>query len=256
MLTIQAISAFKDNYIWFIQPMGSRKVVIIDPGDAEPVLMAVKAQNLSPVAILITHGCHDHVDGIKTLLQHYDVPVYGPKNEFIPRLNHPLSARDNLVIHQLFPDIQVLDIPGHTKGHIGFLMSGNLFCGDTLFGAGCGRLHSGPAELMYDSLQLIAKLPKTTMIYCAHEYTANNLQFAKIIEPENVEIQQRIKDTAQLRRQSQPSVPFSLALELVTNPFLRCNHAAVIHAAQIHAGRMLPTAVEVFTELRLWKDQF
>ena len=238
MLTIQAIPAFQDNYIWIIQAEGSSHVLIIDPGEAAPVLEAIKQQNLIPVAILITHGCHDHVGGIEGVLDHFDVPVYGPKNEFIPHITHPLSACGGLMIDPLFAEFHILDIPGHTKGHIGFLMEGNLFCGDTLFGAGCGRLHSGPAEVMFGSLQKIKQLPPSTTIFCAHEYTQANLRFALEIEPENTDIQQRIEDTAALRKQNRPSIPSSLALELATNPFLRCQD------------------VETFRLLRLKKDQF
>lgn len=238
MLTIQAIPAFQDNYIWIIQAEGLSHVLIVDPGEAAPVVEAIKQQNLIPVAILITHGCHDHVDGIEGVLRHFDVPVYGPKNEFIPHITHPLSAREGLVIDPLFAEFRILDLPGHTKGHIGFLIESNLFCGDTLFGAGCGRLHAGPAELMFESLQKIKQLPPSTTIFCAHEYTQANLRFALEVEPENTDIQQRIDDTAALRKQNLPSIPSPLALELATNPFLRCQDA------------------ETFSLLRLKKDQF
>ncbi len=256
MLTIQAISAFKDNYIWFIQPEGTQKVIIVDPGDAEPVIQALKKQKLEPVALLITHGCHDHVDGISELEERYELPVYGPKNEFIPCLSQPLSESQNVFIDKDFPSIQVLDTPGHTRGHISFLIEDNLFCGDTLFGAGCGRLHSGPAEIMFDSLQKIARLAKNTNIYCAHEYTENNLFFASKVEPDNQDIQQRIKDTVHIRKQGLPSPPFSLEIELRTNPFLRCDQAEVIQSAEEYAGRKLPIPVDIFTHLRLWKDRF
>ena len=256
MFTIQAIPAFKDNYIWIIQLTGSPHVLIVDPGEAAPVLAAVKQQNLIPVAILITHGCHDHVDGVEEVLSHYSLPVYGPKNEFIPHITHPLSACADLVIDSRFPPFWVLDLPGHTKGHIGFLIEGNLFCGDVLFGAGCGRLHTGPAEVMFESLQQIAQLPTETIIYCAHEYTENNLGFAATIEPDNADIKQRIKDTALMRQQGKPSIPFGLALELATNPFLRCEQAAVIQSAQDYSERDLPTSSSVFRALRLWKDRY
>lgn len=255
-LTIQAIPAFKDNYIWIIQAEGSQHVLIVDPGEAEPVLRAIRQQNLIPLAILITHGCHDHVDGINKLLQHYDIPIYGPKNEFIPSITHPLFACDNLIIDSGFPAMRVLDLAGHTKGHIGFLAEGRLFCGDVLFGAGCGRLHSGPAAAMFESLQQIAQLPKATVIYCAHEYTESNLQFATMVEPDNMSIKQRITDTAHLRQQGKPSIPFSLDQELMTNPFLRCDQRGVIQAVQDFAGKKWLEPADIFRHLRLWKDQF
>ncbi|PHS22794.1 MAG: hydroxyacylglutathione hydrolase [Methylophaga sp.] len=256
MLTIQAIPAFKDNYIWFIQVKGSQKVIIVDPGDAEPVIKAIERQKLTPVAVLITHGHHDHVGGVDELLKRYDVPVYGSKNELVPCLTHPLSACENLVIDPLFPMTKVLDIPGHTQGHIAFLMDGNLFCGDTLFGAGCGRIFSGTATLLFKALQTIAQLPKETLIYCAHEYTENNLRFAAMIEPDNAEIQQRIKDTAVLRQQAKPSIPFTLGLELATNPFMRCEQRSVISSTEKHTGQVLATPNDIFRALRIWKDRF
>jgi len=256
MLTIHAINAFEDNYIWFIQAANSSSVLIVDPGDATPVLEALNKYELTPVAIIITHGCHDHVDGIEVILEHYDVPVYGPKNEFIPCITHPLSACDDLVISEQFPIISVLDIPGHTKGHIGFLIEGKLFCGDALFAAGCGRLHSGPAEVLFQSIQTIAALPDDTQIYCAHEYTVANLKFAITVEPKNEAIAQRIIDTDRLRQQGLPSLPSSLGLERQTNPFLRCGQSGVKEAVTSHSAVRLDTEEQVFKQLRLWKDKY
>jgi hydroxyacylglutathione hydrolase len=255
MLKIQAISAFEDNYIWFIQAPTSQATLIVDPGDATPVLATLKQQNLIPVAILITHGCHDHVDGINTLLSHYDIPVYGPNNEFIPQLTYPLIEKDEVAITD-FPLITVMDIPGHTKGHLGFLIGDGLFCGDALFAAGCGRLHSGPAKVLFKSLQKISQLSDDTKIYCAHEYTEANLKFAAIIEPHNKDIQQRISETALLRHKGLPSLPSSLDLELKTNPFLRCDKATVRQASEQYANQTLATSEQVFTSLRLRKDSF
>jgi len=256
MLKIDAVPAFNDNYIWFIHAADKQHVLIVDPGDAQPVIDAIVQQNLIPVALLITHGCHDHIDGIEALLKHYDVPVYGPKNEFIPHLTHPLSACDALIIDPLFPTCRVLDIPGHTKGHIGFLIDSNLFCGDTLFAAGCGRLHGNPAEILFNSLQQIADLAADTKIYCAHEYTEANLRFAATIEPNNKSIQQRIIATKKIRQQGLRSLPSQLDLELQTNPFLRCTQTEVKHAAEKNSAQQLATPRQVFTALRKWKDSF
>lgn len=256
MLKIDAIPAIKDNYIWFIQPQGSQQLLIVDPGDAEPVITAIEQDDLTPVAILITHGCHDHVDGIEALVKRYDIPVYGPKNEFIPYITHPLGACDDLVINPHFPTLRVLDIPGHTKGHIGFLTEDCLFCGDALFAAGCGRLHSGPADVLFHSLQQIAQLPLDTRVYCAHEYTQANLRFATEVEPNNKRIQQRLKDTELLRQRGLPSLPSLLALELETNPFLRCDNEQVKQAAEQWSAQQLETKQQVFAAIRKWKDGF
>lgn len=256
MLNIHAIPAFNDNYIWLIQAPNSQQVLIVDPGEAKPVLDALSQHQLSPTALLITHGCHDHIDGIIPLLEHYDLPIYGSDKEDIPNLTHAVTENEQLHIDEHFPTITVLELPGHTKGHIAFLVEDNLFCGDTLFGAGCGRIHSGTAEQLYTSLQKIAQLPPKTKIYCAHEYTQENLRFAATVEPNNVTIQQRIEDTKQIRQKGMPSLPSDLTLELATNPFLRCHHSDVIQSAMHFAKKTLDNPIEVFTALRLWKDQF
>ena len=256
MLNIQAVPAFNDNYIWFIQEPNSRKLLIVDPGDAKPVIEAIEQQQLIPVALLITHHHSDHIAGIKELVKQYDIPVYGPKYEVIPSLTYSLAACDNLKVDSAFPSLSVLDVPGHTSGHIAFLIEGNLFCGDTLFGAGCGRLLGGTAEQLHNSLQLIASLPEQTKIFCAHEYTQANLRFATHVEPNNVEIRQRIVDTNALVMDGKPSLPSLLKLELKTNPFLRCQQPEVIQAAQQFSGQQLSSSDAVFTTLRSWKDQF
>tara|TARA_R110002050_G_scaffold268113_1_gene410089 strand:+ start:143552 stop:144322 length:771 start_codon:yes stop_codon:yes gene_type:complete len=256
MLTIQAVPAFNDNYIWFIQEPVSKDLLIVDPGDSQTVIDAIEQQKLNPVAILITHHHSDHVAGVGELVNYYDIPVYGPKSEAIPHLTHPLAVRDGLIINTAFPAIRVLDVPGHTKGHIAFLIDDNLFCGDTLFGAGCGRLLGGTAKQLHASLQLIASLPEQTKIFCAHEYTQANLRFAALVEPDNSAIKRRIGDTNLLLMNGQPSLPSLLSLELKTNPFLRCLQPDVILAAHHFSGQQLDSAEAVFTTLRSWKDQF
>jgi hydroxyacylglutathione hydrolase len=256
MLTIQAVPAFNDNYIWFIQEPDSRKLLIVDPGDAKPVIEAIEQQQLRPVAVLITHHHCDHVGGVKELVNYYNIPVYGPKYEAIQSLTYPLTACDALKINSAFPSLTVLDVPGHTSGHIAFLIDGNLFCGDTLFAAGCGRLLGGTAKQLHHSLQLIARLPEQTKIFCAHEYTQANLRFAAIVEPNNKAIRQRIVDTDTLVKNGKPSVPSLLTLELKTNPFLRCQQPEVIQAAQQYSRQKLHNSDAVFTTLRAWKDQF
>jgi len=256
MLTIQAVPAFNDNYIWFIQAPNSKNLLIVDPGDARPVIEAIEQQQLNPLALLITHHHSDHIAGIHDLVNYYDIPVYGPKSEAIPDLTYPLTACDDLIINAAFPTITVLDVPGHTSGHIAFLIDGSLFCGDTLFGAGCGRLLGGTAKQLHASLQLIANLPQQTKIFCAHEYTQANLRFAAVVEPNNTKIRQRILDTDALLMNDGSSLPSSLALELQTNPFLRSRQPDVIQAAEQFAGQQLHDPEAVFTALRSWKDQF
>ena len=256
MLTIQAISAFNDNYIWLIEDPDTRRVLIIDPGDAAPVINAINQQQLIPSAILITHHHSDHIGGITALTKQYKLPVYGPESESIIGLTHPLSDNPLLMIDPAFPVITVLAVPGHTAGHIAFLINDCLFCGDTLFAAGCGRLLGGTAEELFHSLQQLATLPIQTRIFCAHEYTEANLRFAATVEPKNIAIQQRIKDTSTLRQQNLPSLPSTLALELATNPFLRCDQEALTQSVQQFSGKTLSTPVEVFSALRAWKDLF
>ena len=256
MLTIQAVHAFNDNYIWFIEEPESERVLIVDPGDAKPVIQAIEQRQLKPTALLITHHHAEHIAGINQLVSKYNIPVYGPKTEAIPHLTHPLTVFDALMINSVFPLIKVLDVPGHTNGHIAFLIAGNLFCGDTLFGAGCGRLLGGTAKQLHASLQLIANLPEQTKIYCAHEYTQANLRFAAQVEPNNKAIQKRIADTNALVMAGNPSLPSLLALELETNPFLRCQQPDVIEAAQQFCDHELRNSEDVFTILRSWKDQF
>ncbi len=257
MLPIHAIPALGDNlnYIWLIQSEHNNTVLIVDPGEATPVFQALSDKNLHPTAILITHHHWDHVNGIADLVAHYNIPVYVPKNETVPCRTHSLTASDMVHLPN-FPPITVLDIPGHTEGHIAYLVAGHLFCGDTLFGAGCGRLLGGTAEQLYTSLQHIMALPMSTKIYCGHEYTADNLRFATMIEPNNIHISQRILDVKQKTVHPEPvagTLPSTLELETQTNPFLRCHIPAVQQAAESYANKPLHHPLAVFTVLREWK---
>jgi len=254
MLKITAIQALKDNYIWLIRNKANRHTIIVDPGEFNPVQDALNANNLEPVAILITHCHYDHVDGIVDLVKHYHIPVYGPANESVPALTHPLKERDHIHLETIGVDFQVLDIPGHTAGHIGYSGHGLLFCGDTLFTAGCGRVFDGTVEQLFHSLQKIAALPDKTLIYCTHEYTEDNLRFAITVEPDNKEIIRRQKKTRQLRARNIITIPSTLAEEKQTNPFLRSNIPRVINAAERFTGHTLNTSESVFATLRYWKD--
>lgn len=254
MLDVHAIPAFTDNYLWLLSRGGD--AVIVDPGDAAPVLQALEQRKLKLTAILITHWHPDHIGGINQLLQRSPVPVYGPRAEFsrIPQLTHPLDDGDAVTV--LGQTFEVLAVPGHTLGHIAYYADQQLFCGDTLFSAGCGRLFEGTPEQMHASLKRLAALPSQTQVYCTHEYTLSNLAFAVAVEPENLALLARLNAVRQLRVQNQPSLPSSLQIELDTNPFLRTDKPDVIRAAQSHSNQISSDPEQVFAVLRRWKDGF
>lgn len=256
MLNVHRIPAFEDNYIWLIQAQGTNKVIAVDPGDATPVLNTLRAKDLDLIAILITHHHADHTAGIVELTKDVAIPVYGPANENINGVTHPQTGGDTIAIDPAFPEFTVLNTPGHTPGHISYLAEGKLFCGDTLFAAGCGRLLGGTAEQLHSSLSHLATLPATTEIYCAHEYTLANLRFAKAVEPDNALLIQRFEQTEKARQQLQATVPSLMQDELTTNPFLRCELDSIKKATEKFSGHPLPDSQAVFSSLRAWKDQF
>ncbi len=256
MLTIEPISAFQDNYIWLLRGQGEGGVAVVDPGDEQPVLELLERRGDVLVAIMITHKHGDHTGGIAGLLEAFPgVPVFGPANEPIGLVDRPLTEGDVVTVPG--PDVAftVLEVPGHTEGHIAYYGAGVLFCGDTLFAGGCGRVFSGTHRQLNRSLQRIAALPPETRLYCAHEYTADNLGFARWVEPDNPYLLERQSDTARARSRGEPTVPSSLQLELHTNPFLRTGEPAVIAAAERYAGTRLANAEAVFTAIRNWKDR-
>lgn len=254
---VHAVPAYRDNYIWLLNGAhgagGDRPVAIVDPGDASPVLQAVDTLGLTPAAILITHHHNDHIGGIREIHARYHLPVYGPAQESIPHISYPLREGDRVELPGL-PTLEVLDVPGHTAGHIAYVGERFLFCGDTLFAGGCGRLFEGTAAQLYSSLQKLTLLPDDTWIYCAHEYTLNNLNFALVVEPDNLMLQDRIERTRKMRQDLQATVPSQLGLEKHTNPFLRCRIPAVVDAAGRHTGRPVSPGLETFAALRQWKD--
>jgi len=255
MITVSYIHAFSDNYIWLIHKENEKNIVIVDPGDSKPVLAAIEQHKYKPVAILVTHHHPDHIGGIQQLTRLYDIPVYGPGNENISAITHPVKEGDHVLISDLEVDFKVMDVPGHTRGHIAYLTQNRLFCGDTLFTGGCGRLFEGTPAQMHHSLGKIAALPDETLVYCAHEYTLDNLSFAEVVEPGNMDLLQRIKDTQAARRLNQPTVPATLALEKATNPFLRCHITNVIKAAEQYALKRLESGADIFSVIRYWKDK-
>jgi hydroxyacylglutathione hydrolase len=255
MESIHAIPALRDNYIWAIEYAPGR-CAVVDPGCAESVRNYLQAHSLQLSAILITHHHWDHTDGIEALCAQQSVPVYGPKRENIPCCSDPLQDGDVITIADSTLSFTVIDTPGHTKGHISYHGHGCLFCGDTLFLAGCGRLFEGTAEQLHQSLLRIAALPDDTLIYCGHEYTLNNLAFAQSIEPDNTFITRRIEACEQQRQQQQPTVPATLAQEKQSNPFLRCHLPTVQQAMTKHSGHPISNAQAAFTALRQCKDAY
>jgi len=253
MFNITAIPAFNDNYIWAIH--NNERAVLVDPGQAEPALALLNAQNLQLDGILVTHRHHDHIGGIEKLRGVYNVPVYGRQHPLNPHITHPLNEGMQLNLAQFNLILDIFEIPGHLDDHLAYIGPNILFCGDVLFGAGCGKNFEGSNAQLHQSLQRLAALPETTRVYCAHEYTASNLRFALACEPQNFDIQQRIADTNQLRARNIPSLPSTIKLEQATNPFLRCNQPELIETLQ-QRNMQTTTELEVFTAIRTWRDCF
>ncbi|MEN8166264.1 MAG: hydroxyacylglutathione hydrolase [Pseudomonadota bacterium] len=256
MIEITPVPAFDDNYIWMLGDAESNLFVAVDPGDEDPVLEWLQARDAELSGILLTHHHYDHIGGVPELLAAYpDIPVFGPAKNQIKGLNRPVGEGDRIVLPLLDVVFDVMEVPGHTAGHIAYYGEGVLFCGDTLFAAGCGRVFDGTFEQLADSLQRIAGLPADTRVYCAHEYTLANLGFAAWVEPESDALKQRTQADQARREKNQPTVPSILALELATNPFLRTSVPQVVAAAERFAGHALEGHAQIFTTLRNWKDR-
>jgi hydroxyacylglutathione hydrolase len=254
MVQIHAVPAFQDNYLWVIED--GRNAAVVDPGDARPIAAFLDARGLALSAILATHHHADHVGGLGELAGRWKCPVFGPAGEAIEGLTTKLSEGDRIVVPGLGAEFAVLDVPGHTAGHIAYVGAHDAFVGDTLFACGCGRLFEGTPAQMSASLAKIAQLPDSTRVYCAHEYTMANIRFALAVEPGNVRLQERNAREGAKRTRGQPTVPSTIADERTTNPFLRCAEPEVIDSAQRHAGHRLSGPVEVFAEIRAWKNDF
>ena len=251
MFEILLIPAFKDNYIWLLVRDG--RAAVVDPGDAAPVMARLEALQLRLETILITHHHADHQGGVGELVARWQPRVFGPAEESITGCTDPLSGGE--AIDVLGERVAVLAVGGHTRGHIAYYVPGALFCGDTLFGAGCGRLFEGTPAQMCASLDRLAALPDDTLVYCAHEYTEANLRFAVAVEPENAALRARVARVAALRAAGRSSVPSTLGEEKASNPFLRCNEPAVIEAALAHAA-VDASPVAVFVAIRSWRNNF
>lgn len=267
LVHVSAISAFQDNYIWLLA--NNKQAVVVDPGQAELVIKVLNERELELTAILITHHHYDHTGGVNALLTQWpNAKVYAPSSEPLPAVNAiGVTDGDAVPLPELGLEFAVLSVPGHTLGHIAFYASNGLisvdnipepllFCGDTLFSGGCGRLFEGTAEQMYQSLTRLSALPDNTAVYCAHEYTQSNLAFCHKVEPNNAELKNYLQKVAKLRQQGVPTLPSSVGLEKAINVFLRAHVAGVAARVQSQVGSELNDDFQVFAALRRWKDSF
>lgn len=257
MFKITAIPAFADNYIWAIH--NDRHAVVVDPGEAAPVRVFLAEQNLILTGIFCTHRHHDHIGGIAELRAVYNVPVFGRRHEKNPHISHEVGEGEQIRLNEFGLVFDIMEIPGHLDDHIAFLAANAtppiLFCGDVLFGAGCGKNFEGTVAQLHNSLKRLSELPDNTRVYCAHEYTASNLRFALACEPDNPAVQQRAENTQKMRLENLPTVPFTLALEKATNPFLRCGEPGIIRTLR-QRGLTDTSTIGIFTALRTWRDNF
>lgn len=255
-MRITPLPAFDDNYIWLLHD-AAQEAAVVDPGDARPVIDHLDGQGLRLTAILLTHHHWDHTGGARELAERYGAPILGPNSERIDCVNRPLKGGETVDLGR-FGQWRVIATPGHTLDHIAYYnpQVGALFCGDTLFGAGCGRLFEGTPQQMQDSLEKIRALPDDTLIYCGHEYTEDNLRFALLAEPGNPAIRARVEATRAQRERGEPSVPSTLLLEKSTNPFLRWDSPELYQRAAERSGEKLSAPSAVFAAVRAWKDAF
>ncbi len=251
---IQRLHAFSDNYIWLLH--NNKQALVVDPGQAQGVLNFLKTHNLTLTTILITHHHGDHTGGIKELTEQYQPSVYAPLAENICGVTHALTPHSSIHIEDLDLHFDILNFSGHTLGHIGYYTQGILFCGDTLFSGGCGRIFEGTPESMFAALQSIKVLPQDTLVYCAHEYTQNNLQFALAVEPHNPQLQAYAKQVERLREECEATIPTSIERELAINPFLRTDQQSLIKALTSRFPTLNPHPLCLFAFLRSWKNSY
>lgn len=253
MLQLRPLAAFEDNYIWTLSD-DAGQAIVVDPGDPAPVLAAAD-QGLRPVALLLTHHHADHVGGAGAILDRFDIPCFAPEDDRIGRATHRVREGDRAEVPELGLAFDVLEIPGHTRTHIAFHGGGYLFCGDTMFSMGCGRLFEGTPAQMLRSLDRLAALPGDTRVCCGHEYTVANGRFALAAEPDNAARDRRLDEAGAQRRRGEPTLPSTLASERDCNPFLRVDVPGLRANLEHRAGHALDRE-RAFAALRAWKDEF
>ena len=259
-MKLLALPAFSDNYLWLWH--NDQEAVVVDPGEASPVLEALARLGLSLEHIVVTHHHKDHVGGIKELVEKTGAIVHGPKHDSIPTPHQVLQGGESIEL--LSQTLQVLAVPGHTATHLAYFVPSSheqdlpiLFCGDTLFSAGCGRLFEGSPQEMLNSLKALAQLPHNTQVCCAHEYTLSNLKFATHVDPHNEDMRSYLVQCEAKRQRGEPTLPSQLGLELQINPFLRAHTPSIIESVMAHQPGLDPhNEVAVFAALREWKNTF
>ena len=250
MLHISPIPAFDDNYIWLLH--NGRDALVVDPGDAAPVLQVLEKLQLNLTAILITHHHSDHIGGVAKLIERYSPQVFAPQYEQFAFKHKALTEGDDIELVEIGMKFKIMWLPGHTLGHIAYLNETHLFCGDVLFGAGCGRLFEGTAAQLLHSLNRLKELNPRTKVYCTHEYTLKNIGFALTLDPSNQDLIERKKTVTQLRAENLPSLPSTIALELKTNPFLRCNQTEIVK----NSGAENVSELNVFSAIRTLRNHY
>lgn len=246
------IPAFQDNYLWLVR--SGRSAAVVDPGDAAPVIERLESLGLSLDYVLVTHHHADHIGGLQALVERYRPVVYGPLDDRIPGVTQGVVEGDHIRLDALDLELDVIEVPGHTRSHVAYYGGNTLFCGDTLFVCGCGRLFEGTPAQMARSLGKLAALPGDTRVYCAHEYTLANIRFARAVEPDNDALARLEREARAAREAGTPTVPSTVERERQTNPFLRCGEPSVVRAASARAGRALADPVDVLREIREWKN--
>lgn len=251
---IVPVRAFRDNYLWLI--IKDQSAAVVDPGDAEPVLAYLRQHGLNLVSILITHHHHDHIGGVAELLNQYDAPVYSPPGQILDFPYQPVTDGDHIHLAALGLSLTIIGVPGHTANHVAYYGGNSLFCGDTLFGCGCGRIFDGSCEALHTSLNRLAQLPDSTQVYCAHEYTLDNINFALSLDPNNPALHERQIADQERIAQHRPTLPSTIALEKATNPFLRCHTVPIQVAAQHGFPHLDITDTKVFCAIRQLKNNY